>query len=745
MMDQHDELRLLRGACAASQTGAWSYRIGEDRVEWTPFLYALFGVPDTRAITLEIGLSFYTDQSRQQIRDAVNACLAHGTPWSLDVQCRATSGRVFWARAIGEAIRHEGAIVALHGAFQDITRERAALQEGARAQEELSFVMRTMTDGFFLLDTEWRFVFVNAASERMLRRDPLDLVGKGIWEEFPEAIGTIFERSYQQVRDTGVSTSFRSYFAPLETWFQVTVHPAQTGIAVQFRDITREMDEQRDLRLFRTAIDAMTKGAIMLEQREAAEEDWTIIYANPAAVALQQGDALPLPGRPLTEVARDVTCTPDLGQVLACLSADRLCRFEARHRRPDGQRILECVAVPLTDEGDRSGHAVILIDDVTEQRRIVEERQRSERLALIGQMAGGVSHDFNNLLAVILGNIELLELTRDTDEAAVLIAEARDAVMRGRSLNDSLLAFAGKARLAPQTADLGGFVQSWTPFMRRAIPSRIRLEVEVDDDLAPVLIDAAMAESCVLNLALNARDAITGPGTIHIALRMAHRPRPGGGAGRDWVCLSVADTGCGVPEELHDRVFQPFFTTRGPGQGSGLGLSRVRGYLEQIGGFVTLSSLVGQGTTVSMFFPVAPIDTRDGVERAQPSGPVVRRPLRALVVDDTPAVARVIARMLASLGCETLIAANGAEARAIIARDGALDLMISDVVMPGESGLDLARSVSRTHPGIRVALMSGYTRDNHPGDAALAKTRFLEKPVSRAQLEAFLFAPEADA
>ena len=744
MMDQHDELRLLRGACTASRTGAWSYRIGEDRVEWTPFLYDLFGVPEGRAISLEIGLSFYTDQSRQQIRDAVNTCLAQGTPWSLDVQCRATSGRVFWARSIGEAIRHEGAIVALHGAFQDITRERAALQERARAQEELSFVLRTMTDGFFLLDTGWRFVFVNAASERMLRRDPRDLVGKGIWEEFPEAIGTIFERTYQQVRDTGVSTSFRSYFAPLETWFQVTVHPAQAGIAVHFRDITREMDEQRDLRLFRTAIDAMTKGAIMLEQREAVADDWTVIYANPAAVALQQGDALPLPGRPLSELARDMTCTPDLDHVLACLSADRLCRFEARYQRPDGQRVLEGVAVPLTDDSDRSRHAVILIDDVTEQRRIMEERQRSERLALIGQMAGGVSHDFNNLLAVILGNIELLELTRDPDEAAVLIAEARDAVMRGRSLNDSLLAFAGKARLAPQTADLGGFLGSWAPFMRRAIPSRIKLEVEVDDDLAPVLIDAAMAESCVLNLALNARDAIAGPGTIRIALRMVHRPHPGGGAGQAWVRLSVADTGCGVPEELHDRVFQPFFTTRGPGQGSGLGLSRVRGYLEQIGGFVTLSSQVGQGTTVSMFFPVAPIDTREVAESAPPAGPMVRRAQRALVVDDTPAVARVIARMLTSLGCETLIAANGAEAREIIARDGGLDLMISDVVMPGESGLDLARSVSQTHPGIRIALMSGYARDTHPGDPTLAATRFLEKPVSRAQLEAFLFAPDAD-
>jgi signal transduction histidine kinase len=737
-MDQNDELRLLRGACAASQTGAWHYRLGEDRVEWTPFLYDLFAVPKGTELGLDFALSFYVEKSRQRIGEAVNACLAEGTSWNMDVQCRSTTGRVFWARTIGEAILQDGRVVALQGAFQDITRERAAIDEQVRAQAELSFVLRTMTEGFFLLDTRWRFTFVNAAAEHMLHRDPTELVGQCIWEEFPEARGTIFEQSFRAVREAGNSESFQAYFAPLKSWFHVTVHPAQTGVAVHFRNVTREVGEQRDLRLFRTAIDAMTTGAIMLERSEGAIDFWPIMYANAAAIKLQDVEEQQLLGKTLNEVMQETDCTPDIGHVRDSLAAQKLCHFEARHHRSGRQEILECVAVPLAGQDDQQGHVVVLINDVTEQRRIIEERQRSERLALVGQMAGGVSHDFNNLLAVILGNVELLELTTDPQEAKILISEARDAVMRGKSLNDSLLAFAGKSRLTPQTADLGSFVQSWAPFVRRAIPSRIKIELDVDKGLPPVLIDAAMAESCLLNLALNARDAIEGSGTIRIMLSEVQRAHPSGGATQTWVCLSVADTGSGVPEHLHEQVFQPFFTTRLPGQGSGLGLSRVRGYLEQMGGFVTLSSTVAKGTTIAMFFPVASVDTRE-VEGDVPSAAAIpQKKRKALVVDDTPAVARVVARMLASLGCDTLIAANSKEAREIINRESGLDLLISDVVMPGECGLDLVCAISKTHPGIRIALMSGYTQEKLSVGEDLAEIVVLAKPVSRAQLEAFI-------
>lgn len=739
-MDQHDELRLLRGACAASRTGAWSFCIGDDVVEWTPLLYDLFAVPQGTDLTLEFGLSFYIGKSRQQIVEAVERCLSEGTSWNIDVQCRSANGQIFWARTIGEALFQDGRVVALQGAFQDITNERTASDEREHAQAELSFVLRTMPDGFFLLDSEWRFRFVNSAAGRMLCRDPAELVDEDIWREFPEAHNTVFEQTYRAVRETGISETFQAYFAPLEAWFHVTVHPAQTGVAVHFRNITREVDEQRDLRLFRTAIDTMTSGAVMVERGPDDIESWRIIYANSAAIRLWQSNEKLLRGSTIGDMIGEALCEPTLKEIDKVLASREHFSFEARHHRSGHQEILDCVAVPLPEQDLWYNHAVILMDDVTEQRRAQEERYRSERLALIGQMAGGVSHDFNNLLAVILGNIELLELTDNANEARVLISEARDAVMRGKSLNDSLLAFAGKSKLTPQTADLGNFLRSVAPFIRRAIPSRIKLELNIDAGLPPVLIDRAMAESCVLNLAINAREAIEGTGTICISLAAVEQAHSDCSNPRPWICLTVQDTGCGIAEPLQAQVFEPFFTTRQVGHGSGLGLSRVRGYLEQIGGFVTLSSMVGQGTTVAMHFPIAPVDTRMEEALDQAIYDVPQRRQKALVVDDTPAVARVVARLLTSLGCDTLIAANGREAREIVARESGLSLLISDVVMPGESGLELAEAISHAHPHVRIALMSGYTQDKLQTVGKIEGTVFLTKPVSRAQLQAFVTA-----
>lgn len=738
-MDQENELRLLRGACAASQTGAWYYRVSENVVEWDPRLYDLFAVEEEAEITLDLALSFYLGKSKKRIVDAVELCLTEGKSWDLDLQCRSASGRIFWARTIGEAVIEEGQVIALQGAFQDISREREAIDERASAQAELSFVLRTMPDGFFILDTNWRFIFINSAAGEMLRRDPEKLVGSCVWDEFPAARASQFQQVYETVKATGASQSFQAYFPPLEAWFSITAHPAQIGIAVHFRDVTREVSEQRDLRLFRTAIDTMTSAAVILETGPGNMSFWPVVYANSAALNLSRLDGEALQGANFEEITKEAELTPDLQTIAGALRLMEQCKFETRSSRSGRQRVLECSAVPLAGQDGLPGHAIILMNDVTEQRRMDEERQRSERLALIGQMAGGVSHDFNNLLAVILGNVELLELTTDPAEAKLLISEARDAVMRGKSLNDSLVAFAGKSKLSPQTMDFKAFLESVAPLVRRAIPSRIKLEWDLDEHLPPVLIDAAMAESCLLNLAINARESIAGTGTIRITLNAIYCAHPNGEDPQTWIRLAVQDTGCGIPEQLQAQVFEPFFTTRLVGQGSGLGLSRVRGYLEQIGGFVTLSSTVGQGTTIAMHFAVAPVDTRE-LELPNHSVPESsQRRLKALVVDDTPAVARVVARMLSSLGCSTVVASNGNEAREIMNRENGFDLMISDVVMPGESGLDLARNISRMYPRLHVALMSGYAeekvrnQEDNPDPFV-----FLSKPVSRLQLQALL-------
>lgn len=646
------------------------------------------------------------------------------------------------------------------GALRDRWR---AMQCFAREQARYQSIFDTAVDPIVVSNDKGCVISFNAAAERAFGYMSDEIIGKNVSALMPEVHQTNHDSYLERYRRTGErrvigvgrqvegrrkdGTTFPIDLAIAEWW-----SGGERYYTAILRDRTER--EQAERALLRSeqrlsmAINA-TGGGVFEYQLPLTDD----LYVSPRVCEILGYQKLPVGPRELKPWLReqihpeDQTAWRDSYNIfLSEGGAGHDVDMRLKHQKGHWIWVRILAHAVERDHSDAICRVSGMIFDVTEQRRAQEERHRSERLALVGQMAGGVSHDFNNLLAVILGNVELLELTTDADEARILISEARDAVMRGKSLNDSLLAFAGKSKLTPQTADLGAFLQSWAPFVRRAIPSRIQLELEVDAGLPPVLIDVAMAEGCVLNVAINAREAIEGTGTIRILLNAVNRAHPNGGDIQTWVCLSVQDTGCGIPEPLQGQVFEPFFTTRSVGQGSGLGLSRVRGYLEQIGGFVTLSSAVGQGTTVAMHFEVAPIDTREEVTADQAVLASPKKRLKALVVDDAPAVARVVARMLASLGCETLIASNGTEAREIIARETGFDLLISDVVMPGESGLDLALSISRTYPSIRIALMSGYTQDKLSVGDNPDGTVFLAKPVSRAQLQEFVeAAPQARA
>lgn len=250
VLDPLTELQMLRSASKASRTGAWRWYLREDRIIWSDVTHALFEVQPGTQIDLEMGLSFYDEESLTRLVPAVDACRNEGTPWDLVARCKTTSGHMFWARSIGLAMRDAaGNIVALEGSFQDISAERAAMQARDQAEQDLQFVLKTMPDGFFLLDEKWRFSFINDASEKMLRRRPTDLIGKNIWDEFPEAVGSTFDKEYHSVEKTRQSRTFIEYFPPLDIWFEVTAHPATSGIAVHFRDVSDRVRERQQLEL----------------------------------------------------------------------------------------------------------------------------------------------------------------------------------------------------------------------------------------------------------------------------------------------------------------------------------------------------------------------------------------------------------------------------------------------------------------------------------------------------------------
>jgi CheY-like chemotaxis protein len=290
--------------------------------------------------------------------------------------------------------------------------------------------------------------------------------------------------------------------------------------------------------------------------------------------------------------------------------------------------------------------------------------------------------------------------------------------------------------LQPDAADLVEFVESVRPLIERVVPSAVKVDYDLRRPCPNILIDPAMAESCLLNLVINARQAVAASGRITISVAEADSadlPRTAPPAASRYVALRVADTGAGMSEEVQKRAFEPFFTTRATGQGSGLGLSRVRGYVEQMGGCVHITSAEGQGTEIALFFPVLETEpaATDAPLRHPPTTTVPLAGTRVLLVEDNAMLARVTARHLASFGCSVVTASNGDDALERFSAASPFDALVTDVVMPGLPGDKLARQLVETAPRLVAIVITGY-RDRVPArEDAHPRIRLLEKPFTR--------------
>jgi PAS domain S-box-containing protein len=384
---------------------------------------------------------------------------------------------------------------------------------------------------------------------------------------------------------------------------------------------------------------------------------------------------------------------------------------------------------------------LVLIHDTTAERHQEALLLKAQRLEAIGQLTGGVAHDFNNLLTVILGNIELLEPKLADDLSRSLAGEAREAAEMGARLTDRLLTFARRQRLETQSLNLNEFVLGLIELLRRTIGAPIDLSTALARDLWATVADPGQVESAVLNLVLNARDAMPGGGRLVIETFNATLDAgdvvsaPGMTAG-DYVVLCVADTGHGMTPEVRARAFEPFFTTKGAGKGSGLGLATIYGFARQSGGNVTIYSEAGKGTTVNLYLPRAGAPSaRDAAPVAMPSAADGHGEL-VLIVEDDDRVRRLTATRLTELGYRVLEASHGAAALALLKETPGVEIVFSDLVMPGGmSGFDLARQIREGYPHVRIVLTSGYSAElMNQADIAQLNLQVLRKPYRQSEL-----------
>ena len=395
-------------------------------------------------------------------------------------------------------------------------------------------------------------------------------------------------------------------------------------------------------------------------------------------------------------------------------------------------------SVPLLDERDKVAGVTGVVVEITERRRLETELSNASKLEAIGRLAGGIAHDFNNNLTAIMGYVELLRARVGVPEASLReLSEVQGAAERAAGLVRRLLALGGRQALHLRSLDLAAVISKVTPALERLIGERGRLQIALPPDLLPVIGDAEALEQVIVNLALNARDAMPTGGTLTIEganSPTAPQNRHPMMAPGPQVLLTVRDTGTGMDARTRDQVFEPFFTTKPVGEGAGLGLSIVYGIVKQLNGFIWVESELGSGSAVYMSFPAATEPAMEVTAASSPAPPTSASRGTILLVEDEPVVRRFAKRALELHGFRVIDAGSPEEALALAKPEQSISLLLTDVVMPRMNGRELADRLKAARPDMPVLYMSGYPAGLVQQEGLDPSMRFISKPFKSADL-----------
>ena len=632
-----------------------------------------------------------------------------------------------------------GTVVSLIAQVIDVTARRDA--EAAVHETELLFraAFDDAATGMLLTVAAGRIVRANAAfvdllgygveeleqmsvldithsADRAVTREHIERMGRG------EVDRVVFEKRY--VRNDGSAV-----------WVQIATSPVRddasgevTCFITQVVDLTaRRESEARFRRLFESSPQGIA----------VVSRDGRVLEANPALGQILGRTSDELVGLSFTDFTHPDDCAVDVG-LYAQLMAGDLAHYELEKRyvRKDGAIVWGHVTVfALPDPGKGPRVAIGILSDITERHALEEQLRQSQRMEAIGQLAGGVAHDFNNLLTAVTSYCDLATDALSDGREPLIQASVegiRSAADRAAEVTQQLLAFSRRQVLELAPLDLNAAITDQMRFLRRLLGEDVEIRLALDPDVPAVTMDRGQLTQVVMNLAVNARDAMPGGGILTIETQnvvLDRAPTTTGLLSGPHVLLAVSDTGCGMDEATCLRAFEPFFTTKDSGKGTGLGLPTVLGIVEQSGGRVSVYSEPDLGTTFKVYMPSG------SSKPATPAAPVApataARPLGSgtiLLVEDNDAVRRPVARLLADLGYDT-VEADGPEQALALAEGRTLDLIVTDVVMPGMNGRQLSEKLMSAQPGVKVLYMSGYT-----DDAVIARgviepgTAFLQKP-----------------
>jgi PAS domain S-box-containing protein len=459
---------------------------------------------------------------------------------------------------------------------------------------------------------------------------------------------------------------------------------------------------------------------------------------NAATLALYGKTREQVLGRTTAEVLGAAAAKTVDAHLASCLRSRRPERYE----RAQGQRTIEALATPVPDGETRTERVIVSARDITERLLLEEQLRQSQKMEAIGQLTGGIAHDFNNMLAIVMGSLDMARrriASGSFDGLQKWLDNASEGATRAATLTSRLLSYSRRQPLDPKVLDANGLVSATSQLLRQIISETVEIETVLSGGLWRVFADPSQIENCLVNLAVNARDAMPDGGKITIETRNADLDeryarvhvdvKPG-----QYVMMSITDTGSGMPPEILERAFEPFFSTKERGKGTGLGLSQIFGFAKQSNGHVTIYSEVGHGTTVRLYLPryfgaaaSDPVFTAPNASLAH--GEVI------LVVEDEPAVRRISVQALEELGYRTLSADDPAHALQLLADDPEVVLLFTDIVMPGMTGRQLADRARAARPDLKVLYTTGYSRNAIVHNGVLDHGAFfLPKPFTVEEL-----------
>ncbi len=733
----------LNLAQAVAQTGSWYLDVRHNELKWSAETYRMFGIPQGQPLTMETFVACIFPEDRDRVLQAWNAAL-RGGPYDIEHRIL-VENETRWVRERAK-IRFDAAGNALTGVgtAQDITERKQAEQDIAL----LSFALNNVHEAAFLIDENARFQYVNEEACRILGYSRDELLGLGVPDVDPNFPAERWPDHWNELRRLNSFTfegrhkSREGCVFPVEINANYFEYGGQGYNLAMVRDITERKLAEEALRqseeFNRNILATVDEGFIVVDR------EYRILSANRAFCDMMRLSAEQMVGRPCYEVSHHAT--------RPCFEQDGECRECARHTFATGmphvashthedasgaKHHMELRSFPVFDVSGTVVSAIETINDVTEKRKLEEQLRQAQKMEAVGTLAGGVAHDFNNMLIVIIGHTELALQQMAPDQPLFAnLQEIRKAAGRSADLTRQLLAFARKQTVVPKVLDLNETVEGMLKMLRRLIGEDIDLTWLPGTGGWQIKVDPSQIDQILANLCVNARDAIAGVGKVTIETRnavideayCADHPEaiPG-----EYVLLAVSDDGCGLDKQTLGKIFEPFFTTKETGKGTGLGLATVYGIAKQNNGFVNVDSEPGQGSTFKIYLPR---DTGKSVEmpRESPASSVTGGHETILLAEDEAAILDMVKQILEDFGYRVLAASTPGEAIRV-AREytGEIHLLITDMVMPEMNGHELAKNLLSLHPKLKCLYMSGYSANVIARHGVLDEgTNFIQKPFS---------------